>query len=240
MTDLAAVERDTTPAEVMRRAAELVTRTLGAADPFQAERHAWFEELLPVQDKLRDRILRAPKPLFAALEAAARSNVFDDETLSAAAIRGELQQVLTGALVTTEAAAFALSDYDLFEADLAGAQSLFFLHDSGPELLFDRLLIEAMVARAPKLRVTSVVRAQPILLDADLDDSERAGLAKTAGVVDVITPGIHTLGLPLNECTREFRTAFESADLVLAKGQAHFETVVGCGKRAYLDRKSVV
>ncbi len=45
------------------------------------------------------------------------------------------------------------------------------------------------------------------------------------GVTRVIDPGISALGIPLNECTREFRDQFESADLVLGKGQAHYETL---------------
>ena len=34
----------------------------------------------------------------------------------------------------------------------------------------------------------------------------------------------------IDECSAPFRAAFESADLLIAKGQGNFETLIGCGR----------
>ena len=108
-----------------------------------------------------------------------------------------------------------------------------FLHDSGPEAPFDRELLRQVVARRPSLEVTCVVRPSPVLLDATREDLERYQFERIDGVVDVIDAGIAALGVPLNECSREFRDRFEAADVIIAKGQAHYETLEDCGRTVF-------
>ncbi len=231
MGELIAAERDDTPAERICALHDLVCRNLGVTDPWHKAREEWTEELATFVDPLEARLDAAADPLGAALLAAARANVFDDELLSGRTVREELRR--TGARDDSTPDQFAFSDLDRFRKELAGARSLLLLHDSGPELLFDIALIRRMRAERPELEVTSVVRAQPILLDATREDAERAGLDRTDGVVAVVDPGVRGLGISLETSNREFREQFEGADLVLAKGQAHIETLSDCGRPVY-------
>ncbi len=234
MAELVDADRDVTPAELMAETHGHVVKALGASDPFQEERAHWFQELTTVLENIESTVEDSEDPLLTALAFAARANAFDDETLSRAKLRRELNRLVRkddGPKVDEEFS-FA-DDYSSFVKELAEAKTLMFIHDSGPGLVFDKLVIDRLVARRPELSITSVVRHQPILLDATHDDSERAGIAAHAAVSAVIDPGKVTLGCLPNECSREFREVFEAVDMVLAKGQASVETLEACERRIY-------
>ena len=229
MQELVDSRKDVSPAEIIFALEGVISKTLGAHDPYQSLREEWHVELEAFHDKVEGWVASDDRPLRAACRIAAQANVFDDELLTRRQLRAELKTIGRD----DQPAKFVHADFDIFEEELQNAESLLFLHDSGPELLFDRELFRNLTRFRPELRITSVVRHGPVLLDAIASDAERYGLAELEGVEAIIDPGIDALGLPLNECSREFRERFDAADIVLAKGQAHFETLKGCGRHIY-------
>lgn len=126
---------------------------------------------------------------------------------------------------------------DIFSAPLAGdpaalfeaaakARSILYLADNAGEIVFDRILIEAL----PASRVTVAVRGGPVINDATLADAETAGIHEIATVID---NGSDAPGTLLAECSPEFRARFEAADLVIAKGQGNFETLSDTRKHIF-------
>lgn len=233
MGELIDAERDVTPAERMQELFDLVCRNLGVSDPWQKVRDLWAEEVEALEAPLARKIADAEDPVDAALRASARANVFDDETLTRRKIREGLQRLGLRESVRKKPDQFAFSDLERFRTELAGAETLLFLHDSAPEALFDRFLIERLRLERPGLRVTSVVRPQPIFLDATRGDLLRYGYQTTEGIEEIIDPGVPGLGLSLEEVPKEFRERFEAADLVIAKGQAHLETLADAPRPVY-------
>lgn len=98
------------------------------------------------------------------------------------------------------------------------ARSILFLGDNAGETVFDRLLIEQMSGAA----VYYAVKGSPIINDATLEDAKAAGLDRVA---ELIENGSAAPGTILEDCTDSFRELFEQADLVIAKGQANYETL---------------
>lgn len=237
MSELEGIERDLTPAQLNARLCGVVSKTLGVADPYQQERTNWRRETEDTQ-RFQALIAESADPLRVALTLAGRVNVFDDECLTEGAIREELRRMRvpllsdSGELSGGEADRLAFSDLDLFVADLERAKTLLFVHDSGPEVPFDALLIRELLRLHPELQVTCVARARPILMDATREDLQQSGLLALPGVRG-IDPGIDTLGIPLSECSRELREEFERSDLVFGKGQAAFETLAHEAKPSY-------
>jgi len=212
MSTLAEPRHDATPAELAHELLRRTARTLGVSDPYADRKGLWYEEVLGAEGEIREAIATARDPLLASLTASAAANAFDSElegdphvaALSAAAARGDL-------------AGDAIED---FRTDLDEARQILFVHDSAAEILLDRILIE----RIGPERVTSVVRAAPVVADAVEADAERVGLEPGGGVVD---PGIDCLGIPLSRCKNRFRELVERSDLIIAKGQACYETLAG-------------
>jgi uncharacterized protein with ATP-grasp and redox domains len=101
------------------------------------------------------------------------------------------------------------------------ANRILFLTDNAGEIAFDKILVEQLKNMGKY--VTVAVKAQPISNDATLEDAKIVNMTKIAD--KVTTSGTDTVGLILEECSKEFLNEYDEADLVIAKGMAHYETI---------------
>lgn len=70
-----------------------------------------------------------------------------------------------------------------------------------------------------------MVKSAPVLNDALLENALAAGLDRVAQATD---NGYDAPGTILDRCSTAVRAAFDAADLVVAKGQANYETLSDC------------
>ncbi|WP_297513714.1 damage-control phosphatase [Thermococcus sp.] len=110
---------------------------------------------------------------------------------------------------------------ELFER-LKRAGTLLYLVDNCGEIYFDRLFIEKLREEFPDLKIIVAGKAGPIINDATVEDLLEAGFGEIA---EVISTGSRLPGTPLDYVSGEFLRVFRSADVVIAKGQANFETL---------------
>jgi len=115
---------------------------------------------------------------------------------------------------------FSWLDFENFYQALEKAQKILYLCDNAGEIAFDRILIEELVNFGKKVKVA--VKAGPALNDALLEDALEVGLGELKGV-ELITTGQAMMGLYLERAGKELKSAWNEADLILAKGQANFE-----------------
>jgi uncharacterized protein with ATP-grasp and redox domains len=109
-----------------------------------------------------------------------------------------------------------------FTLALNKARNILYLCDNAGEIVFDRPLIEAIRDRGKD--VTAAVKGVPVINDATMEDARAAGLHESATrVIDNGNDGIGTL---LELCSGRFLDAYRSADLIISKGQANYETLV--------------
>ncbi|AMQ18101.1 damage-control phosphatase [Thermococcus peptonophilus] len=110
---------------------------------------------------------------------------------------------------------------ELFEA-LRNAKSLLYLTDNCGEIYFDRLFLKKLKEAFPHLEVYIAGKEEPIINDATVGDLKKAGFKELG---NVISTGTRIVGVPLDRVSEEFRAIFESADVIIAKGQGNFETL---------------
>jgi len=108
---------------------------------------------------------------------------------------------------------------EAFRNRLEEAPYLLYLADNVGETVFDRVFIEML-----DLPVIYAVKGGPILNDATLEDARKAGIDRFAELVET---GSRSPGTVLGQCTEEFQDLFLKSELILAKGQANFETLEG-------------
>ncbi len=109
-------------------------------------------------------------------------------------------------------------DVDRFFRDAEKANRILYLADNAGEIVFDRLLIEAL----PTEKITVAVRGAPVLNDATSEDASTAGLDE---LVPVISNGSDAPGTLMDDCSVEFRHCFQMSDMIIAKGQGNYETL---------------
>jgi len=98
------------------------------------------------------------------------------------------------------------------------SSKILYIHDNVGEIAFDKLLIKEL--RRYGASVTSALRGGPITSDATIEDGETVGLQEAAS--KIILAGPDTLGISLNEMSDQLKEELQTADLVIAKGQANY------------------
>lgn len=214
-TYVASLRLDDNPATVSQPAYEVVSRVTGVNDPYARIKRENNEAAMRVSDDIRRMITDASDPLDAALHAAAAGNVidlgightFDIETDIAAFMHRP----------------FAFSALDDFRSELGPGRKLLYVGDNAGEIVFDALLVEQILSTGTQ--VTFTVKSGAVINDATMEDAAFTGLN---GMVPVLETGSADIGVNWKRCSAAFVNAFESADVILAKGHGNFET---CNER---------
>lgn len=202
-----------------RRLGELA----GRPDPLADVKRRHTEAALALIPAVRSVIEAAPDPLDTALRLAAMGNRLDLGTRSSL----EEPEELVERALEAEPTRWDLEP--LVEA-LEGAENLLLIADNAGEIVFDRVLLEVIRGLAPSLDLTVMVRGEPVINDATLDDARAAGIHEVARLSD---SGSGIPGFVPGKVAPEALAAFEGADVVLAKGQGNFETLTGAGRELF-------
>ncbi|NOY54017.1 MAG: DUF89 family protein [Deltaproteobacteria bacterium] len=116
----------------------------------------------------------------------------------------------------------AVDHFDRFRQEVEQVRTILYLTDNCGEVVFDLLLVEQLLKMGKEVIVSP--KAEPILNDATVVDLEGLGFS---GLVPIVPHTVASIGLPLKEAPAEFRKVWDRADLVIAKGMGHYETLYG-------------
>ena len=105
-----------------------------------------------------------------------------------------------------------------------------YITDNCGEVVLDKLLMEEMKRENPELSFTCIVRGAPVHNDATMEDALQVGLSS---VSRVIPNGSWMNGTVLSQLSQEAREAIMAADLIISKGQANHETLLGSGLNVF-------
>jgi uncharacterized protein with ATP-grasp and redox domains len=202
------------PPEMSQVIHRVIRDLTGCDDPYREVKDRFNRLALRLFEDHKELIARSGNRLETAVRLAIAGNVIDFGA------HGDLDDSDVRQAVVHALSAPLDGDFGRFAAAVAGAERILYLTDNAGEIVFDRLLIEEL----PLDKVTVAVRGGPVINDATLADAEAAGLTR---LVEVIDSGSDAPGTLLDDCSGEFRERFGAADLVIAKGQAHYETLSG-------------
>ena len=217
----ARIEFDRSPPHMARDIHRIIREETGSADPYAEIKRRSTEIALSHLPAARERVGAAPDPFEAAVRFAIAGNVMDF-ALAAGWDGGRIETALGEALTKP----LARSDIEELRRAAGTAAVILYVGDNAGEVVFDGLLLE----RLPHGRVRFVVKGSPVINDATREDAEAAGLGPLARIVDT---GTDSPGTILEDCSREFRDLFSLADVVIAKGQANYETLCDCGREVF-------
>ena len=100
------------------------------------------------------------------------------------------------------------------------AKSILWIFDNCGEAVFDRLLMEPY-----REKLTLAVRGRPAFNDVTRAELEESGFPQDFAKGGVVSNDDGVPGVVDATCGAAFRAAFAAADLIVAKGQANFETM---------------
>jgi uncharacterized protein with ATP-grasp and redox domains len=104
---------------------------------------------------------------------------------------------------------------------LRNAKHVIYLFDNCGESQLDKLLIREIKKNGTK--VTGIVRGEPILNDVAMSDALRIGLDKELDAI--YTTSEFRIGIDMKALDKRLQKEIASADLMIAKGMANFESL---------------
>jgi len=207
---------DAVPSHLGSERDRLIRRITGCHDPYAGMKRRANEEALRLLQRL-EALVEAQPPaerLRAACKVACIGNVIEYD------VPGHSHDI-DEALERVEAEGFHIDDTDGFRGLLGPGVEVLLLTDNAGEIAFDRLVVREL--RRLGCRVTVAVKGGPSLNDALMEDAEAVGMIEEAD--EVITTGTDAIGVNLAEASDEFRDTFHSADAIVSKGMANWETL---------------
>jgi uncharacterized protein with ATP-grasp and redox domains len=219
------IEPAATPPEIGDRVHRIVRQVAGNGDPYREAKASSTRQALALYPRLKALVQEADDPLGVAVRLSIAGNIMDAARGQECDLWGTVERVLVQPFAADDGMALREA---LDRADTEGRNGvapLLYLADNAGETVFDRVLIEALDAP-----VVYAVKSGPTLNDATREDALAAGVDRVA---EIVSTGSDAPGTILDRCSEEFRKMYEQAELIIAKGQANYETLSEEGPRVF-------
>jgi uncharacterized protein with ATP-grasp and redox domains len=201
------------PPETARIVYGVVRDVIGIADPFKEYKEKSIKNALRLYEGLKSAVEDSDDPLRTAVLIAIAGNVIDPGAHQHFDLQEEMKDVLGRSL--------SIDHYESFKRSVSRARTVLYLGDNAGETVFDRILIETL-----QKETVFAVRHIPIINDATVEDARKSGIDKTARI---ISSGCDAPGTILKRCSPQFMEVFETADVIVSKGQGNLESLSETG-----------
>ena len=197
----------------------------GPRKPYAEIKRKYNDLVLEKENAIRKKIEASSEPLRTAMGYARAGNYIDFGAMNVVKEDEFLKLLDHAELAERDQAAM-----DSFIRQCENARSFLLLADNCGEIVLDKLLIEQLLKRFPHLEVQVMVRGGEVLNDATEEDARYSGIDQIA---QVISNGNTVAGTVYNMLSEEAKNAFDSAGLILSKGQGNYETLNGQGRHIF-------
>lgn len=205
---------DKTPCEYSTMVLKEVNQLLNVADPYAEGKKMSNTMALKWEDHLRRLVRSSREPLQTAIKLSVAGNVIDLGIKEQFDIKKSIEQILSQG--------FNIDDSDIIiqKVNKDSNLNILIIGDNAGEILFDKILVEELLKYTP--HVIYVVKGGPVLNDALLEDAEAVGMM---GLCKIIETGNDWAGVIKEKSSEEMKEHLKKADIIIAKGQANYETL---------------
>ena len=214
-----------TAPEIVASVTEYKNKMFGEIDDFYDVKHKFNALMLQKESAMQTAIERSADPFKTALKTAMLGNYIDFGAMNSVS-----EEKLDELLQSVEDIKLDETEYQNLCNELKTAKSMVLCTDNCGEIVADKLLVNQIKEKFPNVNITVIVRGSAVLNDATLDDANQVGLCDVA---KVIGNGTSIAGTVIDRLGDEAKTAFNSADVIIAKGQGNFETLGHCQRNVY-------
>ena len=202
-------------AEVATDAHRSAYAAMGVKDPYLQLKITSDEIAERYVDAAEREVSSSEDPLRTALAVAALGNIMDFGSGIAIddpnEFKGLFDSLISQDIHTDEKALRAIK----------AASSVLYIFDNCGESQMDKVLIRLL--RRMGKRIVGVVRGEPILNDMTMEDAMRTGIDRELD--SILTTGVFAVGVDMRRAPKDLKDAINSADLILSKGMANYESL---------------
>ena len=184
-------------------------------DPWAGEKKTSTELALKLMARLPELPGWDPDSFESRVRLAVAGNILDFSIYADLDIAAAMETMATAFTKPVDKGAIAA-----LKARMDAAKSILWIFDNCGEAVFDRLLMEPY-----RDKVTLAVRGKPAFNDLTRAELGESGYPEGFAAGGVVSNDDGVPGVVDATCGKAFREAFAAADLIVAKGQANFETM---------------
>lgn len=216
------ISMDTIPAATGAKVYQIVSEITGVKDPYKEIKKQHIRETEAIYPELEQIVAQSDDKLLTAIKIAIAGNVIDLGVNKAFDIVTDVKTILKQN--------FGIFDYAAFKKQLNESENVLYIGDNVGESVFDKILIKEL-----NRLVKYAVRAIPIINDVTWEDAVASGIDQVAEIVD---SGCKSPGVILEQSSPEFLELFNTADIIISKGQGNFEGLSGCNRQVFFLLKA--
>jgi len=193
---------------IAREIHAMIRNYLDEPDPYKQQKEQSNKQATALIKSLRQKLNASDDPVGLSLRYAIAGNIIDygpGHTFDIEQTISHLEEAELGIDHSVE----------LIEK-INGADKILYLGDNAGEIVFDKLFLETI--NHPN--VTFVTRGAPVINDVTFEEAEEVDMHQVAKVID---NGYDAPSTVLEKSNKAFLDEYQSADLIIAKGQGNFE-----------------
>lgn len=206
---LATISLEKTPAENGAEIYKHIREATGVYDPYKEIKNRSISEAFDIYPRAKEIINNSENKLLTAVKIAIAGNIIDFGINNNFNIKDDLERIIHQN--------FAINDFEIFEKEIQKAKKILYIGDNAGESVFDKLLIEQI-----NKATIYATREVPVINDLVIEDAINSGLNEVA---KIISSGSPAPGAILHLCNKEFIEIYNSADVVISKGQGNYEAL---------------
>jgi damage-control phosphatase, subfamily I len=200
----------------------IIRKEFNNPDPYEKLKKLSTQRALSIVDSVKEKIKNSNNSFETAVRFAIAGNIMDfgmksdwDDKIIMNSFDKALKTSIDSSLVE-----------ELYN-ELSKAKTILVLGDNAGEAVFDKLLIETFPENK---KIYYAVKGSPVINDVTLVDAEDA---KIHEVAEIISNGADIQGTVLRQCSEEFMSIYNNADVIISKGQGNFETLTNEKAKIY-------
>lgn len=203
---------DQTPPRVAQEAYKYLADSIGISDPLEPIKQESINKALQFVPFVEKKIRQNDDKLLTAIKASVAGNVIDFGAKEQFSLENEISKIFD--------TSFAINDYKSLLKEIEIHNEILILADNAGENVFDKILIKIIKRLYPLKTIIYATRGKPIINDITTKEALQIGTDKFA---TIMSSGVDTPGLDLERASDEFKTLFNNARCIIAKGMGNYE-----------------
>lgn len=177
------------------------------------------ELVMAVEDRIEEDLAKSEDPLKTSLMLCRTGNYIDFGT-----VHDVNDDTFMELMSKTKLSEWDERTYAAFVKQCDKAKTFLLICDNCGEVVLDKIMLKQLKKRFPKLEINIMVRGGEASNDATLEDAHFTGIDKLGRMY---TNGFDLAGIRWDRLPEETREIMNTADVILAKGQANYECMTG-------------
>jgi len=222
---LSTIDFNQTNPEIIGEVFKLIKELIGNDDPYVKIREYYNLMFLDKETEFEQIINESDNDFLIAIKYAIIANIIDFSPITNKNIENVIQY-----FNELKASSLAIDHHLELLKDIKQSKTLLYLGDNCGEICLDKILIKKIKEINPSLQIFFVTRGSAVVNDSIEKDAYLVGIDQYA---TIINNGDYSLGTILKRTSQEFKKLYDQAEVVIAKGQANFESLSEENKNIY-------